>query len=600
VRGGRLWLLGLLLPPLVSPWLDGGDAAWRAQLSRWLAPRLTPADPVVLAIDRESLQLEQLLTAAERRQSPLWPQMGSWPWSRALQAELAAAVLERGAAGVVFNLQFSQPSRFGPQDDAAFQRRLAPWWDRLVLAAAVERSTTGPGEQAQLRLPIFATAKVGLSNLLQSPQGLVQAIPGTDWIDRTLQDFPSPHPPSLAHAARGQLPPRGALGIRYPGPARVLRQVPAWQVLEQPPGFWRGRLVLIGATAPQLGDQQETPFGAQSGTEVQAAALATLVRGDPFRLPSPLALALLWPAWLALTAALLAWRRQATATILATGGLVALALLLVSVSWWAGWWLPGMALLGCPLLAGGLRAAVQWRRESGERAYLHQLLARRISPTLLQDILREPGPLWTQVGGCRARCAVLFTDLVGFTPLSAQLEPSALFTLLNRYFEVTAAAVLDHQGLLDKFIGDAVMAEFGVPRSRGDRQEALAAVRAALQMQDQLARLNAELVERQLPPLRQGIGIHFGEVVAGNLGSSERLEYSVIGATVNVASRVEGLTRQFPQAPILITAAVRDLLGDQIVVEPLGAQRIKGWPDPIDIFALRGLRVEGASPTANS
>jgi adenylate cyclase len=248
-----------------------------------------------------------------------------------------------------------------------------------------------------------------------------------------------------------------------------------------------------------------------------------------------------------------------------------------------------MALLGSPLLAGGLRAAVQWRRESGERAYLHQLLARRISPTLLQDILREPGPLWTQVGGCRARCAVLFTDLVGFTPLSAQLEPSALFTLLNRYFEVTAAAVLAHQGLLDKFIGDAVMAEFGVPRSRGDRQEALAAVRAALQMQDQLARLNAELAERQLPPLRQGIGIHFGEVVAGNLGSSERLEYSVIGATVNMASRVEGLTRHFPQAPILITAAVRDLLGDQITVEPLGAQRIKGWPDPIEIFALRGL-----------
>jgi adenylate cyclase len=237
-----------------------------------------------------------------------------------------------------------------------------------------------------------------------------------------------------------------------------------------------------------------------------------------------------------------------------------------------------------------VRAYGQWRTESQERRYLHELLARRVSPTLLRDILREPGPLWTQVGGSRARCVVLFTDLVGFTPLSAELEPQELFALLNRYFEAIAAAVIAEQGLLDKFIGDALMAEFGVPRSRGDAAEALAAVRAALAMRASLERLNQELIAAGRPPLRQGIGLHFGEVIAGNLGSSQRLEFTVIGASVNVASRLEGLTRQFPQHPILISGSVLALLPGQLEVEPLGAHPLKGWPEPVEVFGLIGLR----------
>jgi adenylate cyclase len=191
---------------------------------------------------------------------------------------------------------------------------------------------------------------------------------------------------------------------------------------------------------------------------------------------------------------------------------------------------------------------------------------------------------------------VLFTDLVGFTPLSAQLEPPELFALLNRYFEAIAAAVIAEQGLLDKFIGDALMAEFGVPRSRGDAQEALAAVRAAVAMRASLERLNAELRSCGQPTLRQGIGLHFGEVIAGNLGSSQRLEFTVIGASVNVASRLEGLTRRFPDHPILISGSVLELLSDQLEVEPLGAHSLKGWPEPVEVFGLIGLRAEPAQP----
>ena len=185
---------------------------------------------------------------------------------------------------------------------------------------------------------------------------------------------------------------------------------------------------------------------------------------------------------------------------------------------------------------------------------------------------------------------VLFTDLVGFTARSNVMDAEALFGLLNRYFEAIAAPVLREQGLLDKFIGDALMAEFGVPVHRGDRAEALAAVRAALAMQANLEALNRELDQEGLAPLRQGIGIHCGEVIAGNLGSSHRLEYTVIGAAVNLASRLESLTRQFPDYPILMSGDVRNLIAEDVVVDDLGFHVVKGWPDPIAVFGLIALR----------
>lgn len=195
----------------------------------------------------------------------------------------------------------------------------------------------------------------------------------------------------------------------------------------------------------------------------------------------------------------------------------------------------------------------------------------------MRDMLRSRDQLWTQLGGRRVRCVVLFTDLVGFTARSSVMEPEALFSLMNRYFEAIAAPVLEQQGLLDKFIGDALMAEIGVPQHRDDRVEA------------NLAQLNLELKAAGEAPLMQGIGIHFGDVMAGNLGSSHRLEYTVIGASVNLASRLESLTRTFPDHPILISRDVRDLLGDAAQVQHLGRHCLKGWPEPVEVFGLSGL-----------
>ena len=598
---GWLWRTALLGALAAAPWWEAADADMRALAFRLRGPRLPPPELVILDMDEASLSVAERLAPGEIATSALWRRMDApWPWPRALQAELAALVLERGARQVVFTLLYPHPSSFGPADDRAFLQRLRPWRQRLVLTAGygLARDPASGLELQQLRRPVYALGLVGLDALLEAPGGAIEAIPGGAWQQQALAGFPLPHPSALAFAAARRPPPRFNLGIDFPGPSGTVPVVSAWEVLQQPPGFWRNRVVVLGRTPSRLADRRPSPFGALSSVELQAAALATVMTDGGFRpLPLPGSVALLL-GWGGLALVLLARPHQAAGTAAAAAALAALGLGAAALAWLAGWWLPVTALVAAPLLGGGGRAWGQWMRESRERAYLHQVLARRVSPALLADILREPGPLGTQLGGSRARCVVLFADLVGFTTLSDQLAPPALFALLNRYFEAIAAAVIAGQGLLDTFIGDALMAEFGVPRSRGDAAEALAAVRAALAMQAALERLNAELALQGQPTLRQGIGIHVGEVIAGNLGSPERLEYTVVGATVNLASRLESLSRRFPHCPVLISGEVLALLPDQLEVEPLGEHDVKGWPRPIAVYGLKGLRVSPGSASS--
>jgi adenylate cyclase len=600
-RWGLFWRTALVGALAAAPLLECADAHWHALAFRLRGPRQPPPELVILDVDEASLGVADRLPPEQIAASPLWRQMdASWPWPRALQAELAALVLERGARQVVFTLLYPQPSRFGAADDRAFLERLRPWRERLVLPVGygLERDSTSGLDLLQLRRPVYGLGAVGLDVLMEGPGGAMEAIPGRGWVEQALAGFPLPHPPALAYAAARRQPPLANLGIDFPGPAGSVPVVSAWKVLQQPPGFWRERIVLLGRTPSRLADRRPSPFGPLSSVDLQAAALATVLEGRGFRpVPLPATVALLL-GWGALALVVLARPAQASGTAALALALSVLGLGGGGLAWLAGWWLPVTSLVVAPLAGGGGRAFGQWLRESRERAYLHQVLARRISPALLADILREPGPLGTQLGGTRARCVVLFADLVGFTPLSDQLAPPDLFALLNRYFEAIAAAVIAEGGLLDKFIGDALMAEFGVPRSRGDAAEALAAVRAALAMQAALVRLNGELRAQGWPTLRQGIGIHVGEVIAGNLGSSQRLEFTVVGAAVNLASRLEHLSRRFPHCPVLISGEVLALLPDQFDVEPLGEHLLKGWPHPIAVYGLRELPISPESASS--
>ena len=572
-----LWRTSLLLPLVLVPWLARLDTASRQLLFQWRGSIPVSDEVVLLGIDEASLD-------------PQWTDFGPWPWPREKQAALARQVLRQGARRVVFNIVHAGPSRHGPEDDIAFHDVLKPWQDKVLLSSSLVRQQLDDFEQIQLRRPWDINYQAGLSVFSMDDFGVVQSVPGLGRLQSMLEPFPRPHPLPLAHLAAEVTPSSGDDGIDFLGPSGSIPVIPAWAVSTLPEDTWRNKIVIIGSTAPSLGDQLETPFGQQSGSEVLLSAVSGLRSGRGFRRPEAIPLAALVVIWLLLCNWRIALPSTALGTAIVSTALGALAIGLTIFAWFYGIWLPAASLALMPFVAGGLRTGNLFQQESAQRRFLHSVLSRRVSPNLMRDMLRSGQESWMRLGGRRERCVVLFTDLVGFTARSNVMDAESLFGLLNRYFEAIAAPVLLEQGLLDKFIGDAVMAEFGVPVHRGDRVEALAAVRTALAMQANLEELNRELEREGLEPLRQGIGIHCGEVIAGNLGSSDRLEYTVIGATVNLASRLESLTRQFPDYPILMSGDVRDQILDDVVVEDLGAHLVKGWPEPIEVFGLVSLR----------
>jgi class 3 adenylate cyclase len=192
-----------------------------------------------------------------------------------------------------------------------------------------------------------------------------------------------------------------------------------------------------------------------------------------------------------------------------------------------------------------------------------------------------------QLSGENRTATILFSDIRAFTPLSEQLSPPELVAMLNEYFTEMVEIVFKYHGFLNKFIGDAIMAIYNVPLTQ--TQPELRAVRTAVEMLEALNRLNEKRQSRGQPPLRIGIGINTGPVVAGNIGHQKRLEYTVIGDTVNVASRIEGQTK-VAGSPILISETTYQAVASVVDAERLEAVKIKGKQDAVVLYALKGIK----------
>ena len=217
-----------------------------------------------------------------------------------------------------------------------------------------------------------------------------------------------------------------------------------------------------------------------------------------------------------------------------------------------------------------------------ERERERDIFGRLVSPEVREKLLG--GEL--RLGGETRHVAVLFSDIRGFSTLSEQMDPQGVVALLNEYLTEMAEAVRPYQGYINNFIGDAIVVIFGAPLQQPDIERR--AARAALAMQTRLAALNARRVARGDFPIETGIGICAGEVVAGQIGSPERLLYTVIGDTVNVAARLESLTKDYPRHSILVNAAVARAVREEpgLRIESLGPIRLKGRAEPVDVSAL--------------
>jgi class 3 adenylate cyclase len=254
--------------------------------------------------------------------------------------------------------------------------------------------------------------------------------------------------------------------------------------------------------------------------------------------------------------------------------------------------LVGAALLLLAVLAAALYR--QWRRAdrlqtqldaaAAELQHLQEACSRLAPAGVVQRLVADGVRAGPEVAAERKVVTALFADLVGFTAMSERLEPAVLARVLNGYFQRMSDAIHEHRGHVSTFLGDGILAYFGALQPNPWQCDD--AVRAALAMRAAIHEYNAELAVEGLPPLAVGIGIHRGPGLAGLVGSRERMEYAFVGRTVNLAARVQALTRTH-QVDILVTEALRVELDTRFVLAPMPAEPVKGIAEPVVTYAVR-------------
>ena len=230
---------------------------------------------------------------------------------------------------------------------------------------------------------------------------------------------------------------------------------------------------------------------------------------------------------------------------------------------------------------------------TAERRQLMGIFSRYVSPEVADEIWKRRSEI--VLAGEEKTATVLFSDIRSFTAMTAGKPSSEVLAWLNEYFDAMADCIREHGGFLNKFIGDGIMAVYGVPLSRGVQDDACRAVETALTMNQRLADLRRRHEgDAAYPALRIGVGIHTGQLTAGNVGARDRLEYSVIGETVNLASRLESLTKDF-HCEVVISPATYELVKDRFGTRALGEAAVRGFEGKIPLYTVMASRTAADS-----
>ena len=603
------------------------------QYQRWKPRPYAFDQPVrIVAIDDESLK-----------------RLGQWPWPRERLAALVDALKHAGVASISFDFLFSEKDRgdaTAPADntpDAVFARSMDD--GAVVLGSFVTELPNGASNSTKAG---FVTAGDDAAKFLTSYPGLLSPVPelaqhaaGVGFLnwrpdaDRVVRRVPlilnvnGALQPSLAmealrvaqgastyivkssnasgETAFGQV--YGVLAIRngdltiptdatgdvrvYFAQADPRRSIPAWKALE--PGAdlsdLRGAIVFFGASAALLSDIVATPLSpAMPGVEAHAQIVEQLLSGQTLTRPD-WAPSAEWMATALICAALVVttWILGPYLAALAYGAVLAG---IVAVSWFA---FSRHGILIEPTYPAFSAAAVYFAGVSTlyavkrhQEREIRSAFGRFVSPAVVARLAEKPGAL--ELGGLQRELTLLFCDIRSFTTISEGLNASELTHFLNEYLTPMTDAILDREGTIDKYMGDAIMAFWNAPLD--DPDHAAHAVESALEMRETLVALNegwrsrAEAEERPFKPVRFGIGLNSGECCVGNLGSLRRFDYSAIGDEVNVASRLEGACKIF-EVDIIGSETVRSEAPDFAWLE-IDSVLVKGKTRPVGLYALAG------------
>ncbi len=544
------------------------------QLFEWRGPREPTLPAVIVTIDES--------TFSELNEQ--------WPFPRATHGQLITKIAEGRPRAIGVDIIFDTPSSRGPADDealgaavaragnvvlaAALQEDVQPFYRRTTLNAPIPVVRRGAAGVATITVPRDDDGQVRRVALWSSLEG-ERVIPLDVQLHALLaragvRVAPLPDVQSVLINFRG-----GPGGHTYPWVSyyRVVRG-------EIPREFWKDKVVLVGPTSPVFHDLFTTAFargGDMPGIEIHANALETLVRGNPIReAPRPLSTALAVVA--GLVGCALVVRLRAFRAFLAAAGLWIL-LTLVAFGAFAvlDVWLQAMAATVALVLGYGGTVTEHFVREQRER----RQLSRFFSPAVVREVVRlkDEGSLTTS----RRLVTVLFSDIRGFTSLSEQLQPEQVEEMLREYLTEMTEIVYKHKGVVDKYIGDCVMALYNAPFD--DPAHAFKAVLTALELQERTRTVSKRWEDKLGIAIRTGVGINTGEAVVGTLGSRQLLQYTAIGDAINLGARLESLTKDY-KVNIIISETTYALVRNQFVTRELGEVTVKGKTQPVKIYAV--------------
>lgn len=533
---------------------------------------------------------------------------GRYPWARSVHAEMVEWIAKQKPKAILFDIIFSDRDPLRPDDDTYWAEVAANTENLFLPYVVLQTDRPGVGlpldvfgetlgfekgatvdklARVALLLPYMATnlsGRLGAINFREDGDGVGRHYP-LYWENGGWRL------PSLAGKVAGvlgyALPDEPLLRLNWQGPALSYPKVSYADIYDdlsltnpqRPQDEFRDRIVLIGSTATGQHDLRHTPlYGTQPAVEIIATALDNLRRGDwlhdaPKWLPPLTTLLLLSLLWFA-------FQRGMNPLFIALGlfGMTPVLFVVSSLALAQRWWLP---LLTPALFAWAyysVAALYSYLRAQQERQRSVAIFSRFLDPRVVEYLVRSGESALTLKSESR-RITVLFSDIRGFTTLSETHSAEEVVELLNNYFSRQVKVIFRHGGTMDKFIGDAIMAFWGAPVD--DEEQAIHAVAAALEMAEELQRFREEMGEAG-KNFDIGIGIHTGPGVVGFVGAENRLEYTAIGDTVNLASRIEGQTKGV--ARILVSEETMRLCSGEFDFTDHGSYKVKGRTAEVRLF----------------
>lgn len=630
VQGILVGLTGAFLA--IALWATAALDPWEAKTWDWRAALLAAPGA---ATDRVALiLLDQNSLDWARKENGL-----TWPWPREVYGAIVDFCRRSGARALAFDVLYTEPSKYGVEDDAAFGRsakafgRFAasvflgessgsetrwpasvpvPGFKILGLDRWLER-TGGEGiafSRATLPIPELAAGAKVLCDVHMTPDrdGIYRKIRLFSLFDGKvlpvlgLGAYLAEHPDTpMTLGPKGltvgeRIVPVDANGeaiLRYRGPSGTHRTFSAAAVLQselrlragesptiRDPAALRGKYVFFGFSAPGLYDLRPSPVdGIYPGVEIHATVLDNLLSGDFIRpMPDGISAALVILIALAVGVAASSVNRVSGGVAV---GIVSLASpILLSVFFYLrGYSLPLVVQEIGTATSLALAFGVNYATEGRQKRFIKNAFRQYLSPAVIEELIQHPERL--KLGGERRVLSIFFSDLQGFTSISEGLEPEALTALLNDYLTAMTDIIHAEGGTVDKYEGDAIIAFWNAPLSVPDHGARI--VRAALRCQQSLAELRPVFRERIGKEMFMRIGVNTGPAVVGNLGSHTRFDYTMLGDAVNLAARLEGANKQFGTFT-MISEATRREMGEGFAVRELARVAVVGRAEPVTVF----------------